>query len=73
MDFNNFVSKILDLTNQANGNIKVTFSLQKGYIIDILVSVYDDVIVDTSIDIYSFPEAEKSKMAKIINAIGEYC
>lgn len=73
MDFRDFMFRVLDLMNKSNGNINVKLTPQKGYIIDILVSVYDDVIIDTSINIHSFPETEEGKMNKIIRAISEYC
>lgn len=72
MEFNEFLLKILDLINNSSNNISITFTLQKGHIIDILVSVCDDVIVDTSMNTDCFSE-ENKKMAKIINAISEYC
>lgn len=72
MNFNEFLFKMLDLINKSSNDINISFTPQKGHIIDILVSVYDDVIVDTSINADCFSE-ESKKMAKIINAISEYC
>ena len=73
MNFNDFLFKVFDLLNKTNSNISITLTPQKGGIIDILVCVYDDVIVDTFTDINSFSEKEKRKMIKIINAINEHC
>ena len=73
MNFNDFLSGMFDLMNKSNGNIDIKLTPQKGYIIDILVSVNDDVIIDTAIDIHSFPETENGKLNKIIRAISEYC
>lgn len=69
MSFNSFLNEVFDLLNKTN-NIKITLTPQKGGVIDILVSVQDDVIVDTSM-VYGFQE--DTKMVKIINAIKEYC
>lgn len=72
MSFNEFLFKMLDLINKSSNDINISFTPQKGHIIDIFVSVYDDVIVDTSINADCFSE-ESKKMTKIINAISEYC
>ena len=71
MSFNEFLLKVFDLLNETN-NISIMLTPQKGGIIDILVSVQEDVIADTSIA-YDFLEKDKVKMIKIINAIKEYC
>lgn len=73
MNFNNFVTKVLELMDKTNSNIVIKFTPQKGYIIDILVSVDDDVIIDTSINTQPCLGTEENKMAKIIRAISEYC
>ena len=73
MTFNEFLFRVFDLLNKSNSNINITLTPQKGGIIDILVSIQEDVIIDTSMDIHSFPEENKGKMTKIIDVINKYC
>ena len=73
MTFNDFLFRVFDLLNNSNSNINITLTPQKGGVIDILVSIQEGVIVDTAIDLHSFPEENKGKMNKIIAAINEYC
>lgn len=72
MEFNEFLFKLLDLINKSSNNISITFTPQKEYTIDVLVSINDDVVVDTAIYTGNFSE-ENKKMIKIINVISEYC
>lgn len=70
MKFNQFLHELYNLINSHNG-LKITFEVQKNNIIDILVSIYEDVILETSINTSS--DKEEDKMKKIIYAINEYC
>ena len=71
MYFITFLNELYNLINKPNSDIKVIFDVKKDNNIDILVSVHDDVIIDTSINTKS--SSDKNKMKRIVYAINEYC
>ena len=71
-NFNDFLLKMLDLVNNSSNDISIKLASQKGHVIDVLVSVDDDVVADTSLNVIDFSK-EVGKAGKIIDVIREHC